>query len=161
MKSDTGLLIVCLCLCLFGLCTSAASLANEDQGEAAPLLMVKTFKTMDEALFDLKNAIADRNYVFIRQQNVDSRLTHSGTENGEVILVYFCNFHMADRALKIDPRVGVFMPCKITLIRKADHIQMVAINPHMMSKQLQRTELSEICKQLTRDYKSILEEASL
>jgi cytochrome c oxidase cbb3-type subunit 3 len=159
MKSGKSLLLVCLCL--FGLLASAPSLANEDQGQAAPLLVVRTFKTMDEALFDLKNAIADRNYVFIRQQNVDSRLTHSATENQEVVLVYFCNFHMADRALKIDPRVGVFMPCKITLIRRADHIQMVAINPHMMSKQLQRAELGEICKQLTRDYKSILKEASL
>ncbi|MEJ2107167.1 MAG: DUF302 domain-containing protein [Acidiferrobacteraceae bacterium] len=153
-------LLVCF-VCLIGLCASATSLASEDRDPAAPLLVVKTFKTMDEALFDLKNAIADRNYVFIRQQNVDSRLTHSGTENKEVVLVYFCNFNMADRALKIDPRVGVFMPCKITLIRKANHIQMVAINPHMMSKQLKRAELSDICKQLTRDYKSILKEASL
>lgn len=159
MKPGKSLLI-CF-LCLIGLCANATSLASEDRGQTTPLLVVKTFKTMEEALFDLKNAIADRNYVFIRQQNVDSRLTHSGTENKEVVLVYFCNFNMADRALKIDPRVGVFMPCKITLIREADHIQMVAINPHLMSRQLQRAALRPICKQLTRDYKSILKEASL
>lgn len=153
-------LLVCL-LCLSGLCATASTYASQNDKQPMPLLVVKTAKSMKLALADLKEAIADHNYVFIRQQNIDSRLTEAGAENGEVILVYFCNFRMANRALKTDPRVGVFLPCKITLIQKAGYIQLVAINPQAISGQLQQSDLKPICDQLTRDYSKILEEASI
>ncbi len=149
-------------LLLIGALIASADLRAEPRpGPAAPLIVVRVQKPMQQAIADLKDAIANHNYVFIRQQYVDSRLTEVGIENGEVILVYFCNFRMANRALKTDPRVGVFLPCKITLIQKPGYVQMVAINPQAISGQLQEHNLKAICDQLTHDYSRILEEASL
>lgn len=129
--------------------------------QVSPLITVTTTKSMPQALADLKDAIINHNYVFIRQQDIDSRLTDTGTENGQVKLVYFCKFSMLDQALKADRRVGVFLPCKITLIQKADHIEMIAINPKAISKQLNEEKLNKLCERLTQDYSDILEEARL
>lgn len=135
---------------------------GEDRpGKTALFIEVKVNKSMDQALVDLKQAITNNNYVYIRHQNVDSGLTNVVQENGRVIFVYFCNFGLLDQALKTDRRVGVFLPCKITLIQTSQGVAMVAVNPKQVSKHLNDKRLNELCDQLARDYRQILEEASL
>lgn len=159
MKGNTYLLSSLLLM--VGLIVTTASVADQSRDQPTPLLTVTTTKSMQQALVDLKDAIANNNYVFIRQQHIDSRLTDVASENGQVILVYFCNFNMLDRALKKDSRVGVFLPCRITLIQKSGHIEMVAINPKVIGKQLNEKRLNALCDQLSHDYSQILEEAAL
>ena len=139
---------------VFGLTLFAEVRGKDSINEIPPLIVV-------QVLTDLKEAIKNNNYVFIRQQTIDNRLTKSGKENGQVILVYFCNFGMLNRALKWDRRVGVFLPCKITLIQKSNFIVLAAVNPKMISLALDQNELDDLCDKLTRDYSLILDEATL
>ena len=159
MKGNTCLLSSLLLV--VGLIVTTTSVADQSRDQPTSLLTVTTTKSMQQTLADLKDAIANNNYVFIRQQNIDSRLTDVARENGQVILVYFCNFNMLDRALKKDSRVGVFLPCRITLIQKSGYIEMVAINPKVIGKQLNEKNLNGLCDQLSHDYSQILEEAAL
>jgi cytochrome c oxidase cbb3-type subunit 3 len=147
--------------CAIGLAMPSSGQGDTTSGPVPPLLIVKTDKTMQQALADLKQGIADNNYVFIRQQNLDSRLTNEPAENKQVILVYFCNFSMLNRALRTDNRVGVFLPCKITLVKRNDHVEMIAVNPKMISKKLNEEKLNAICNKLTQDYRLILEDATV
>lgn len=152
-------------LWLFALLIGSAGLpqawGDDGNSKAALFIEARMNKSVDEALADLKQAITNNNYVFIRQQNVDSGLTNVAQENGRVIFVYFCNFGLLDQAMKIDRRVGVFLPCKITLIETPQGVAMIAVNPKQVSKHLNDKRLNEICDQLARDYRQILEEASL
>jgi cytochrome c oxidase cbb3-type subunit 3 len=148
-------------VCVIGFTALPEARGGESDGQLLPLIVVKTTKSMQQVLADLKEAIKNNNYVFIRQQNIDSRLTNKAAENGRVILVYFCNFSMLNRALQLDHRVGVFLPCKITLIQRSGHIELVAINPKLISARLKEKSLNEICDHLTRDYHQILEDAVL
>ena len=134
---------------------------EDGSSKAALFIEVRVNKSVDQALVDLKQAITNNNYVFIRQQNVDSGLTNAAQENSRVIFVYFCNFGLLDHALRIDRRVGVFLPCKITLIQTPHGVAMIAVNPKQVSKHLNDKRLNEICDQLARDYRQILEEASI
>lgn len=154
------------CLLLFFVCLISLNLSPSTQGQeqvtqAPPLISVKTSKTMQQALEDLSQAISNNNYTFIRQQNINSRLTAATAENDGVKLIYFCNFSMLSRALNIDTRVGVFLPCKITLIQQTDHVEMVAVNPKFISTRINDDRLDEICDKLTNDYRKILEEAAI
>jgi cytochrome c oxidase cbb3-type subunit 3 len=126
-----------------------------------PLLVVRVNKTMAQAVSDLQVAIANNNFVFIRKQDIYSRLGNSKQKEGHVVLIYFCNFYMLDHALKQDLRVGVFLPCKITLIQKKGYVEMVAINPRAISSQLDEQSLQSLCMKLTHDYGEILQEAEL
>lgn len=150
-----------LFICVLALTVAPEARCTEGREEIQPLIAVTTTKTMQKALADVKTAITSNNYVFIREQSINSRLTVTGAENSKVIIVYFCNFYMLSRALKMESRVGVFLPCRITLIQKSGHVQMVAINPKFVSSQLNEQRLNKICKQLNHDYRAILEEASL
>jgi len=148
---------------LYVLAMSVASqgLHAQEHEDIQPLITVTTTKSMQQALADVKAAIINNNYVFIRKQNINSQIIDTKLEERQVILVYFCNFSMLHRALQLEKRVGVFLPCKITLIQKAGYVEMVAINPKFISHQLKDKRLRDICKQLTKDYRSILEEASI
>jgi cytochrome c oxidase cbb3-type subunit 3 len=148
-------------VCVISLSIHSSNWAEESNNQIAPLISVKTPKSMQQAIADLKEAIVINNYVLIRLQNIDSRLTDVAVENDQVILVYFCNFGMLNRALNLDNRIGVFLPCKIILIQRSGYIEMVAINPKLISKQIKNKRLNEICDQLTRDYNHILEDATI
>ena len=144
-----------------GLAELPQAWAENGNSKDTIFIVAKMNKSMDQALGDLKQAITNNNYVFIRQQNVDKGLTNPDQENSRVIFVYFCNFDLLNQALKIDRRVGVFLPCRITLIQTPDGVKMIAVNPKLISKHLNNQRLAEICNQLTRDYNQILEEAAL
>lgn len=115
---------------------------EDGDGKAAIFLVAKMNKSMDQALLDLKLAITNHNYVFIRQQNVDNGLTNAEQENSRIIFVYFC-------------------PCRITLIQTQEGVKMIAVDPKLINKHLNDEKLNQICEQLTRDYRQILEEAAL
>lgn len=131
-----------------------------EQSPLQPFISAKTKKTMGQALADLNAAIESSNYVFIRRQDVDQDLAESGQENHRIVFVFFCNFAMLDSALKIDPGVGVFLPCKITLIDTGDEIEIIAANPALVSHALNEPRLDELCDKLTSDYRNIIEEAA-
>lgn len=150
-----------LLVCIIGLNLPLQARSEEQKTPVSPLIIVKTSKTMAQVIQDLSQAIVSNNYDFIRQQNIDSNLTTVSTENNHVVLVYFCNFNMLSRALKLNTHVGVFVPCKITLIQKKDHIEMVAINPRFLTRQFNDHKLSQLCNRLAKDYHKILEEATI
>jgi cytochrome c oxidase cbb3-type subunit 3 len=146
---------------LLGLVLMPRAHGEEDAGGLAPFLLVRTNKSMRQALIDLNQAIVDNNYVFIREQSADSRLTRPADENRNVVFVYFCNFSMLDHALKVDERVGVFLPCRVTLLQRPQGVDLIAVNPKLIGRQLDDARLNDICDQLTQDYRNILDEASL
>lgn len=129
---------------------------------ASPFITVKAAgKTMDEAVADLKRSIAEHNYVFIREQALDMGLVPEASEDKSIVIVYFCNFGMLDRSLKADRHVGVYLPCRVTLIREPDGVRMVVMNPKFVGNALGDQNLADICERLTADYGDILSEASL
>jgi uncharacterized protein (DUF302 family) len=116
-------------------------------------------KKMDEVLPALRQAIVNHNYLYVRNQSIDSRLVPYGQEVRSVQLVYFCNFAKMDQALRIDPRAAQVLPCRVTLVETATGVDLLAVNPAWVSQNMPA--LREGCQQLKADYQMILEEAAL
>ena len=77
------------------------------------------------------------------------------------MVLHFCNFNVLFKALAIDPRVGMFLPCRITVIEHEDTVQMMTINPMSLSRLFNNDELDEACKEMTEVYTNILEEVAM
>jgi cytochrome c oxidase cbb3-type subunit III len=76
--------------------------------------------------------------------------------------VYFCNISLLNQALAIDPRVGMFLPCRVTILEKPDgKVQVMSVNPKVLSRLFNNSELNEMCEQMKQDYTAIMEEATL
>ncbi|MCP5278078.1 MAG: DUF302 domain-containing protein [Thiobacillus sp.] len=129
--------------------------------EQAMLTQSLPGKTMEQAIQDVKNAIASHNYTFVREQAIDSRLVPQGWEAGSAYIVYFCNFAKMNRALAIDVRAAQFLPCRVTLLETPAGVELVVVNPAWVSESLGNPLLHLDCLQLKADYLAILEEAAL
>lgn len=116
------------------------------------------FKT---TIANIKDAAVGNNYVIIREQTLDTGLVPEGKENPKQHVVYFCNFGFLNKALALDPRVGLFLPCRVTIVEQDGKVLVYAINPNLLSPLFNNVELNKLCQEMSDSYISILEDATL
>lgn len=110
---------------------------------------------------NLKRAVESNNFVFIREQKLQAGLVAEGQENPRQHIIYFCNFGFLNQALAQDPRVGLFLPCRITVVEDKGKVRLLAVNPKRLSKIFNDANLNQLCEQMTQQYRTIMEEATL
>lgn len=124
-------------------------------------LRYESEENLEVTLAALKRAAVGANFRVIREQTLDYGFVKKEDEDNKKRILYFCNFNMLNKALAIDPRVGLFLPCRVTLIERDNKVSMITVNPAAMSKKFNNAELDKICEQMSALYREILEEASL
>lgn len=117
--------------------------------------------SLEKTLDNLKKAVAGKNFRIIREQTLDDGLVNKNNQNKKQIILYFCNFQFLNSSLALDPRIGLFLPCRITIVQEANTVKVMAINPLRLSKLFNNIELDNACKSMTDLYTEIIEEATL
>lgn len=131
---------------------------NDDE---SPVIMVESPYGLDETIENLKQAIVDQNFTLIRTDYLEHGLVEEGKENKKQVVLHFCNFGFLFEALAIDPRVGMFLPCRVTVVEKGGKVQVSTINPKRLSKLFNNRELDESCDTMYEVYNGLLEDATL
>lgn len=127
-----------------------------------PVLVADSPYDLEQSLENLKQAVIGKNFRIIRQQYLEDGLFPEQRQNRRQVILYFCNFAFLNEALKIDPRVGMFLPCRVTLVEREDgSVQLMTINPLRLSKLFNNDELDQACKEMYGIYRDLLEEATL
>ncbi len=126
-----------------------------------PIIAMDSPYDLKTTIDNVRKAVSSNNFVMIREQTLDSGLVAEGQENTKQHIIYFCNFGLLNKALATDPRVGLFLPCRITVVESAGKVRMLAINPKRLSRIFNNAELNEMCDQITKMYTAIMEEATL
>ena len=126
-----------------------------------PVIIMDSPYGLDETVENLKQAVTDQNFTLIRTDYLEHGLVEEGKENKKQVVLHFCNFDFLFQALSIDPRVGMFLPCRVTVIEKNGKVQISTINPKRLSKLFNNHELDEYCDQMYEVYNSLLEDATL
>ena len=117
--------------------------------------------TLEETVENLKDAIVSQNFILIREDHLEHGLVKEGEEDPSEIILHFCNFKFLYEALAVDPRVGMFLPCRVTVTEVDGKVLVTAINPMYLSRLFNNNELSEYCKRMHEVYTTILEDATL
>jgi cytochrome c oxidase cbb3-type subunit 3 len=117
--------------------------------------------TVEETIENLKMAIADQNFTLIRTDYVEHGFVEEGQENKKQVVLHFCNFNFLFEALAIDPRIGVFLPCRVTVTEEEGKVQVATINPMRLSGLFNNDELQAACREMTGIYETIIEDAVL
>jgi cytochrome c oxidase cbb3-type subunit 3 len=126
-----------------------------------PVLVVDSPYDFAQTLKNIKAAAIAANYRIIREQAFDSGLVEEKYENPKRTIVYFCNFQLLNDVLAVDPRVGLFLPCRVTIVERDGKVQVMAINPRRLSALYNNAELDKACDEMHAVYEAILEEATL
>lgn len=109
----------------------------------------------------VKNAMAAANMSVIRAVPFDEGMVDKKLENRKRIIIDGCDFNFLNQALTVDPRVGLFLPCRITVTEDAGRVLVMAVNPKRLSTIFNNSELNAMCEQMHEVYTLILEEATL
>jgi cytochrome c oxidase cbb3-type subunit 3 len=117
--------------------------------------------SLEETVENVKRAAIGKNFRIIREQSLEHGFFPEDQENAKQVIVYFCNFNFINQALSLDPRVGLFLPCRVTVVEQDGVVKVLSINPKHLSALYNNRELDEACDQMTELYEGILEEATL
>ncbi len=117
--------------------------------------------TLEETVENVKQAITSQNFILIRTDTLEHGLARAGQENPHQVILHFCNFNFLYQALAVDPRVGMFLPCRVTVTERDGKVTVSTIEPEYLSRLFNNDELNEYCKHMHDVYKAILEEATL
>lgn len=131
---------------------------KDDKKAFIKIKSAENFKTTVE---NIKRSVIGHNFKLIRVQYLNQGMVEKGSENKKQVIVYFCNFRMLNNALAIDPRVGQFLPCRLTIIENKAGVFIYAINPYRLSALFNNKELNKSCGGMRKTYMDIIEEATL
>jgi cytochrome c oxidase cbb3-type subunit 3 len=144
------------------------SFEQQPLAASAKLLQVENQVIVRDSPYDLKTtvenvkkAISNNNFFYGRVQTLEYGLTTPDKENPNQVIVYFCNISLLNQALGIDPRVGMFLPCRITIVEHNGKVQVISVNPEVLSKLFNNSELNQLFGQMKTNYTTIIEEAVL
>jgi cytochrome c oxidase cbb3-type subunit 3 len=126
-----------------------------------PSITVESPYSMEETVENLKQAIISQNFLLIRTDTLEHGLVEHDQENQKQKILHFCNFKFLFDALAVDPRVGMFLPCRVTVTEQDGKVKISVINPLYLSHLFNNAELDEYCKRMRAVYLGILEEATL
>lgn len=136
------------------------ALSSKTENEIGSIISYESPYTLKETVKIIKQAIVGKNFKIIREQYLNQGLVKKGKENKKQIMIYFCNFDFLNRALAIDPRVGLFLPCRITVIEKDGKTIVMATNPLYMSRLFNNENLDKLCQEMHDLYTDIIEEST-
>jgi len=127
----------------------------------APVLIAESSYSLEETLENLRTSLAGKNFKVIREQYLEENLLPKELQNSKQVIVYFCNFKFLNDAMTIDPRIGLFLPCRITVVEDKGKVKLMAINPLRLSHLFNNKELDQACKEMHDIYEELLEDATL
>ena len=136
--------------------------ASERVASNEPAIIVRESPhSLEQTVENLKNAVLGANMRLIRVQYMDQGLAPPGKENKKQIIVYSCGFNFLYEAMKVDPRVGLFLPCRVTAVEHQGKVLVMAVNPKRLSTVFNNSELNALCEQMYTTYVDMIEEAIL
>jgi len=125
-----------------------------------PVIVRESPYDMDKTIEKLKIAIGAANLRLIRVEPFDEKFFGKDKEDRRHVTVDSCDFNFLDQALKIDPRVGLFLPCRFTLTEQDGKVRIMVINPKRLSAIFNNAELDQLCDKMYHVYVNILEDAT-
>lgn len=126
-----------------------------------PVLIAESASDFATTVENVKQAVVGHNFRLIRVQRLEDGLFPPERVSRSETIVYFCNFKFLYDALAVDPRVGLFLPCRVTVVERAGKVLVMTINPTRLAALFNNEELDEMCDRMREIYEAILEESTL
>ena len=120
-----------------------------------------------QVVADLKKAIRVNNFFVGEITNVDSGLSKRG-ELAKVGVTHYkiigyCNLSLAGKALRINPNIGVFMPCRLAVYQKtgSKKVTIAAMRPTYMARVFKDRGVREMAAEVEKVLLRILDAVQL
>jgi len=142
---------------------------GEQAGGPAPLdadepisLVTESPYDFDTTVANLKQALSGANFRTFPDRLLEQGLIDEFSVNKRQLAIRFCNFNMLYGMLKIEPRLGSVLPCRVTILEQDDgSVLLVTPNLKVVSRWFNNDELVELWSEMQETFEEIVEEATL
>ncbi len=124
------------------------------------VLVFESSYSIEETIENMKRASLGHNFRYVREQTLNHGFVEKEQESKDEYLIYFCNFNFLNRALLVDPRIGMFLPFRATIVKKEDTILVMTVNPDYLCSLFNNDELKQDCDYMSERYEAMLEEST-
>lgn len=125
------------------------------------VLVFESSYSVEETIENIKQAALGYNFRYIREQTLNQGFVDKEQESSDEYLIYLCNFTFLNQALSVDPRIGMFLPFRATIVRKDDTVLVMTVNPDYLCSMFNNNELKQSCEFMSEKYEAMLEESTL
>jgi len=135
------------------------SIPEEDESMSH---VVESPYDFDTTVNNLKQAVGGSNFRIFPDRFLEQGLTDEFSVNKRQIGIRFCNFKELYGMLKIEPRLGVVLPCRVTVMERKDgKVLLVVPNLRVVSRWFNNDELENLWNQMEEGFNEMIEEATL
>lgn len=111
---------------------------------------------------NVRQALSGSNFRTFPERFLEQGLTDEFSHDPKQVSLRFCNFSQLFDLLNVEPRLGVVLPCRVTVVEAEDgQVRLYAANMLTISHWFNNAELEEVAKQMAAAVQSVLEEATL
>jgi len=111
---------------------------------------------------NVKAALAGANFRNFPDRFIEQGLIDEFSVNQRQVGIRFCNFNELYGMLNIEPRLGVVLPCRVSILERGDgEVILVTPNLRVVSRWFNNDELVELWEVMEETFQEIIEEATL
>ena len=116
----------------------------------------------DETVDAVRSTISAYNFRTFPDRYVEQGLTDEFSSNKKQVIIRFCNFNKLYDAIRIEPRIGTILPCKITIFETEDgEVKLAAVNIKRYGKLFNNAQLDKALDIISESYQEIIDEVTL
>lgn len=116
---------------IYNIITYLRSIKPDKKNEAYELShIILTENDFETTIKNVKQAIVGGNFRVFPDRYLEQGVIDEFSVNKRQVAIRFCNFNTLYQALKIDPRLGTVLPCRITVIEQANG-KVILVSPNM------------------------------
>lgn len=130
--------------------------------EDRPTHVYESPNDFDTTVEAVKSALTGANFRIFPDRMLEQGLIDEFSVNTRQVGVRFCNFNVLYGMLKIEPRLGIVLPCRITILERKDGtVLLVVPNLRVVSRWFNNDELVGLWDEMEESFIEIIDEVTL
>lgn len=116
----------------------------------------------DTTVKNVKEALTGNNFRIFSDRFLEQGLTDEFSVNQRQVGIRFCNFNELYGMLNIEPRLGVVLPCRVTILERPDgKVLLVVPNLRVVSRWFNNDQLVRLWDHMEETFTEIIDEVTL
>jgi len=109
----------------------------------------------------IKEVLKGYNFRSFPDRFLDQGLTEGMTPYKDEVALRFCNFNELYKLLRLEPRLGAVLPCRITVVKHGDKVLIIAANMRFIASRFNNDQLDDWAEEMDAAFQEILDEVTL
>lgn len=134
---------------------------TQDSTVIEPSLVMESPYDVPTTVKRIKQTLEGYNFRSFPDRFLEEGLTEGMMPYKDEVALRFCNFNELYKLLRLEPRLGAVLPCRITVVKHNDQVLIIAANMAFIAARFNNDQLKEWAAEMDEAISEILDEVTL